>query len=120
VPHSPIVRQVSSRVASLAGNSSVRTVGRPKRLNRVWTALDVHAPPQVGRPLRRTARALSSVSSAEPSRCWGGQYESWFNIAERALAALGAAAAAKPLAHLRPEGPMCDAIGSFARLTVQV
>jgi hypothetical protein len=27
VPHSPIVRQVSSRVASLAGNRSVRTRG---------------------------------------------------------------------------------------------
>jgi hypothetical protein len=34
VPRSPIVRQVSSRVASPAGNSSVRTVGRPKRLSR--------------------------------------------------------------------------------------
>jgi hypothetical protein len=34
VPHSPIVRQVSSRVASLAGNKSVRTMGRPKWLSR--------------------------------------------------------------------------------------
>src|SRR5258708_34459924 len=60
--------------------------------DRVWTALDVHAPPQVDSPVRPTARALSTVSSAESSRCWGGQYESWFNTAERALAALGAAA----------------------------
>jgi hypothetical protein len=34
VPHSPIVRQVSSRLASFDKNSSVRTVGRPKRLSR--------------------------------------------------------------------------------------
>jgi len=33
VPHSPIVFQVSIKVASSAGNSNVRTVGRPKRLS---------------------------------------------------------------------------------------
>jgi len=35
--------------------------------DRVRTGLDVHAPPQAGRPLRPNARALSTVLSADSS-----------------------------------------------------
>jgi len=51
--------------------------------------------------LRPTARALSTVSSAESSRCRGGQYESWFNTAERALAALENGQPAQPVEQIK-------------------
>jgi len=51
--------------------------------------------------LRPAARALSTVSSAESSRCRGGQYESWFNTAERALAALENGQPAQPVEQIK-------------------